>query len=67
MKLFAITAYGSCGGGMAVVRAASEERAIELASTIKDRIWHTDYRKFEQVTELLEMGEGVLHHFETGE
>lgn len=67
MKLFAIEGYGNYGGGMAVVRAETKERAIELASKIYDPDWNTDYSKPRDVVELDDDGEGVLHHFETGE
>jgi len=67
MKLFAIEGCGHYGGGIAVIRAMTKERALELAAKIEDRDWNTDYSKPRQVIELPSDGEGVLHHFETGE
>jgi hypothetical protein len=67
MKLFAIQAYGNYGGGMAVVRAETQEQAIAFASKIHDRSWSTDYSKPGEVVELSDTAAGVLYHFETGE
>lgn len=67
MKLFAIQAYGRYGGGWALVRANDEARARELAATIRESYWHTRYDKPDEVIELPSAGEGVLHHWETGE
>jgi hypothetical protein len=68
MKLFAIQAYGNYGAGVAIVRAETKERAIELASKINDRNWQTDYGRPEEVIELYDGGgEGVMHHWEHGE
>lgn len=70
MNLYTLKARGNYGGGMAVVAAADEQRARELASTIRDSTWQTDYRNAYEVT-LLRVHyvdkEGVLDHFETGE
>ena len=67
MKLFAIKAYGNYGGGWALVRAETEERAREIAAKISDRNWQTRYDKPDEVEELTFTGEGVLYRFETGE
>lgn len=68
MKLFAIQAYGNYGGGVAVVRAESEERARELAAKIvQSGNWNVRYARPDEVEELSSDGEGVLYHYETGE
>jgi len=66
-RLFAIQAYGTYGGGWALVFAVDEARARKIASTIKDSIWFTRYDDPSEVVELALDGEGLLYHYETGE
>jgi UTP-glucose-1-phosphate uridylyltransferase len=70
MKVFTVKGSGHYGGGMAIVCARSVVEAREVAATVRDTIWRTDWRNGE-VTELearsLSGPARVLDHFETGE
>lgn len=69
MNIYSVKAYGHYGGGMAVVCAASESDAREVAGAIRDEMWRTDYARGEALILIREvLGPArVLDHFETGE
>jgi len=71
MNVYIIKAYGRYGGGMAIVAASDEYSAINIAKTIKDTTWHTNYGNPESVTRIPVAYGGddanVIDHYETGE
>lgn len=70
MNVYAIKAYGTYGGGMAVVAAKSEDEAKALAEKAEDSYWAVRYGTPQSV-ELMPCKCGgparVLVHYETGE
>ena len=70
MNIYAIKAYGTYGGGMAIVAAKSEEEAKNLAEAAEKSSWAVRYGKPESVEILPLSFKGsprVLAHYETGE
>lgn len=70
MNVYAIKAYGSYGGGMAVVAADSEDDAKALAEKAENSYWCVRYGSPGSVDLLPLVCEGparVLVHYETGE
>ena len=70
LLVFAVRAYGTYGGGLAVVAASAPQDAVRVASTIVDEIWRTRYHEPYEVRRLDCVAVGtprVLTHFETGE
>ena len=70
MNVWAITAYGHYGGGMAVVAADSKDEAIGIADKIVDEMWRVRYGEPDSVDLLPCACDGparVLAHYETGE
>ncbi len=69
MNIFTVKARGNYGGGMAVVQAETQSRAVELCSTIHD-VWSTRYHRPESIELICTIDsteEKLLDHFETGE
>jgi hypothetical protein len=70
MNVYAIKAYGTYGGGMAVVAADNEGEAKTLAEKAEASSWGVRYREPESVELLPCVCDGparVLVHYETGE
>jgi len=71
LKVFAIKATGTYGGGMAVVAASEQGQAEAIASNIFDHVWNTRYHVPDSVEELPDVfADGlprVLSHHELGE
>lgn len=70
MNVYAISAYGSYGGGMAVVAAKDEEQAKKIAHSSIQDVWQTRYYLPTRIITLPVEYTGpaaVLEHFETGE
>lgn len=54
---------------MAIVAANTQQEALEIAATIRDKLWCTDYAKG-RITDLPLSFDGppsVITHYETGE
>jgi len=70
MNVYSVKAFGTYGGGMAIVAARDDAHAREIAGNIVDNQWQTKYHQPESVTQLPLSYEGdpiVVDHWEYGE
>ena len=71
MRVYSVRGQGIYGGGLAIIAAANETEARQIAKTIRDETWHTRYggddSEIAELEGVTAERAGVVDHFETGE